>query len=138
MRGRKIKAGDSSCILFVRHNTSCPVYGNNSPTLGVRRHQGRPISRREPTQYTTNGNGRSHDEIKGGRRSPAGAQGAFGTGRCSPANPKATALKTTTWSGRWINESKNGSKMESTNVKAALPDQEIRDAVVHALGLERR
>jgi hypothetical protein len=33
-------------------------------------------------------------------------------------NPKASALKTTPWSGRWINESKNGSKMESTNVKA--------------------
>ena len=93
MRGRKIKAGDSSCILFVRHKTSCPEYGNNSPTLGVRRHQGRPISRREPPQYTTNGNGRSHDEIKGGRRSPAGAQGAFGTGRCSPAKPEGYCVE---------------------------------------------
>src|ERR1700685_118979 len=33
MRGRKIRAGDSSCILFMRHKTSCPEYGNNSPTL---------------------------------------------------------------------------------------------------------
>lgn len=32
MRGRKISAADSSCILFMRHKTSCPEYGNNSPT----------------------------------------------------------------------------------------------------------
>jgi hypothetical protein len=33
MRGRKIRAGDSSCILPMRHKTSCPEYGNNSPIL---------------------------------------------------------------------------------------------------------
>lgn len=30
MRGRTVEVGDSSCILYVRHRVSCPLYGNSS------------------------------------------------------------------------------------------------------------
>jgi hypothetical protein len=33
MRGRKVEAGGSSCILFVRHKKTCKEYGNNSATV---------------------------------------------------------------------------------------------------------
>ncbi len=33
MRGRRITEASSSCILFIRHKTTCSKYGNNSPTV---------------------------------------------------------------------------------------------------------
>jgi hypothetical protein len=82
MRGRKIRAGDSSCILFMRHKTSCPEYGNNSPTLECDCIKVVPISRREPPEHTR------MEMVKGGRRYPANAQEPFGSGGYSPSETR--------------------------------------------------
>jgi hypothetical protein len=112
MRGRKIRAGDSSCILFMRHKTSCREYGNNSPTL--------ECDCIKVVQFR-HGSRRSTHERKWPKAEDAARRmlrDRLGLMDIPPAKPEATASKTTPWSGRRMNASKNGEQDGINNVKA--------------------
>jgi integrase/recombinase XerD len=54
MRGRKVEAGDSSCILFVRHKKTCKEYGNNADNVDcdcIRNVQFRDGSRQSTSEW---------------------------------------------------------------------------------------